>query len=127
LDSRVTAIVVALRIISVSVDLWGEMRQRHPCADCNNIIAAPATMVGMSAPASNPAAPISPAAAPNRENAIRHLGPELAQRGASDGYLDAQREAATKTIREFAEKWMREQGRKLGRPVVVTFTGPDPS
>jgi hypothetical protein len=68
----------------------------------------------------------SPAAAPNRENAIRHIGPELAQRGAGDAYLNAQREAAEKTVREFAQKWMMEQGRKPARPITVTFTGPNP-
>jgi hypothetical protein len=68
----------------------------------------------------------SPAAAPNRENAVRHIGPELAQRGATDAYMNAQRQAAEKTVREFAQKWMLEQGRKPARPIVVTFTGPNP-
>jgi hypothetical protein len=68
----------------------------------------------------------SPATGPNRENAIRHLAPELAQRGASDSYIDAQRQAAQRTVGEFARKWMLQQGRKLDRPVEVTFTGPAP-
>ena len=68
----------------------------------------------------------SPAAAPNRENAIRRIGPELAQRGAADAYLDAQRSAAEKTVREFAQKWMVEQGKKPARPISVQFTGPNP-
>lgn len=68
----------------------------------------------------------SPAAAPNRESAIRSLGPELARRGESDAYIDAQREHATQTVREFARKWMHDQGRNIDRPVQVTFTGPDP-
>ena len=68
----------------------------------------------------------SPAAAPNRENAIRHIGPELAQRGATTAYLDAQQQTAEKTVREFAQKWMMEQGRKPARPITVFFTGPNP-
>ena len=68
----------------------------------------------------------SPAAAPNRENAIRHIGPELASRGAADEYVDAQRANAEKTIREFAQKWMTQQGKKIGRPVTVVFNGPNP-
>lgn len=68
----------------------------------------------------------SPAAAPNRENAIRHIGPELAQRGATAAYLDAQRLTAEKTVREFAQKWMGEQGKKPTRGITVTFTGSNP-
>lgn len=68
----------------------------------------------------------SPAAAPNRENAIRHIGPELAERGATTAYLDAQQRTAEKTVREFAQKWMMEQGRKPARPITVFFTGPNP-
>jgi hypothetical protein len=68
----------------------------------------------------------SPAAAPNRENAVRHLGPELAQRGASSAYLDAQQRNAEQTVREFARKWMLEQGRKSERPIKVVFNGPNP-
>lgn len=68
----------------------------------------------------------SPAAAPNRENAIRHIGPELAQRGSTQPYMDAQRATAEKTVREFAQKWMLQQGRKPARPITVVFTGPNP-
>ncbi|MEJ5989426.1 hypothetical protein WG902_05470 [Ramlibacter sp. PS3R-8] len=68
----------------------------------------------------------SPAAAPHRENAIRHIGAELAQRGTSAAYLDAQQRTAEKTVREFAQKWMMEQGRKPTRPITVLFTGPNP-
>jgi hypothetical protein len=68
----------------------------------------------------------SPAAAPNRENAIRHIGPELAQRGATAAYMDAQQRTAEKTVREFASKWMIEQGKKPARPITVVFTGPNP-
>jgi hypothetical protein len=68
----------------------------------------------------------SPAAAPNRENAIRHIGPQLSERGAAAAYIDAQQRTAEKTVREFAEKWMLQQGRKPARPITVVFTGPNP-
>jgi hypothetical protein len=68
----------------------------------------------------------SPAAAPNRENAIRHIGPELSRRGAAQAYLDAQQQTAQKTVSEFAQKWMIEQGRKPRRPITVVFNGPNP-
>ena len=68
----------------------------------------------------------SPAAAPNRESALRNLGPELAQRGATAAYLEAQRPSAEKTVREFARRWMLEQGRKPDLPIEVRFTAPNP-
>jgi hypothetical protein len=68
----------------------------------------------------------SPAAAPNRENAIRHIGPELAQRGEAATYKDAQQRPAEKTVREFAQKWMIEQGKKPTRRITVLFTGANP-
>ncbi|HEX7892195.1 MAG TPA: hypothetical protein VF522_22790 [Ramlibacter sp.] len=69
---------------------------------------------------------LSPPAAPNREAVIRHLGPELAQRGADPAYLQAQRGNAEKTVQEFARKWMLEQGRQAALPLRVRFQGPDP-
>ena len=68
----------------------------------------------------------SPAVEPNREKALRHLGPELAQRGASPAYLEAQQRNAEETVREFARKWMLEQGRTPTRPIRVVFSGPNP-
>lgn len=68
----------------------------------------------------------SPAAAPNREKALRYLGPELAQRGASSAYLRAQQQSAEQTIQEFARKWMLEQGGKPAKPIQVEFTGASP-
>ena len=69
---------------------------------------------------------ISPAAGPNRDNALRHLGPELAQRGASLPYVNAQHQAAEQTVREFAQKWMTQQGKRIDRPIRVVFDGPNP-
>ncbi|MDH6593387.1 hypothetical protein M2165_003276 [Variovorax sp. TBS-050B] len=70
---------------------------------------------------------LSPAAPANREKALRHLGPELARRGASPAYLAAQRQNAEQTVREFAQQWMREQnGRPIARPIRVEWRGPDP-
>lgn len=69
---------------------------------------------------------MSPAAGPNRDKALRHLGPELARRGASAAYLDAQQRAAEQTVREFAQKWLVEQGGKVERPIEVVFDAPAP-
>ena len=69
---------------------------------------------------------LSPAAPANRENALRHLGPELAQRGSSAAYLDSQQKNAEQTVREFAKKWMLEQGKRTERPIKVVFSGPNP-
>ncbi|HEY0826232.1 MAG TPA: hypothetical protein VGD76_20765 [Ramlibacter sp.] len=69
---------------------------------------------------------LSPPAAPNREAVVRHLGPELARRGAEPAYLQAQRANAQKTVAEFARKWMLEQGAKPSLPVKVTFQAPNP-
>jgi hypothetical protein len=69
---------------------------------------------------------LSPGSAPNRDKALRHLGPELAQRGASPAYIDAQQRNAEQTVREFARKWMLEQGKKTERPITVVFSGPNP-
>lgn len=68
----------------------------------------------------------SPAAAPNREKTLRHLGPELASRGATPAYRDAQQAAAEQTVREFARKWMLEQGGRVERPIRVVFDAPNP-
>jgi hypothetical protein len=69
----------------------------------------------------------SPPAAANRETLIRQLGPELAQRGAQAPYLQAQRPNAEKSVQEFAQKWMLEQGKKASLPIKVTFTAPNPA
>ncbi|MDB5858665.1 MAG: hypothetical protein JWQ76_2354 [Ramlibacter sp.] len=68
----------------------------------------------------------SPPAAANREAVIRHLGPELAQRGSQLPYLEAQRPNAEKTVQEFARKWMIEQGKKASLPIRVAFSAPSP-
>lgn len=70
---------------------------------------------------------LSPPAAPNREAVVRHLGPELARRGAEAAYLQAQRPDAEKTVVEFARKWMLEQGARPALPVRVKFQGPSPA
>lgn len=69
----------------------------------------------------------APAAGANRDKVLRHLGPELARRGASAPYVDAQQRAAESTVQEFAQKWMREQGKALKRPMRVVFNGPNPA
>lgn len=69
----------------------------------------------------------SPAVAPNRDQVLRHLGPELAQRGGGPAYTQALQLQAEQTVREFAQRWMSEQGRKIERPIRVSFDGPNPS
>lgn len=66
----------------------------------------------------------SPPVDGNREQLLRNLGPELASRGRQLEYLRAQREAAAKTVEEFARKWMREQGLKADKPLKVQFEAP---
>jgi hypothetical protein len=66
----------------------------------------------------------SPSVTGNREQLLRHLGPELAARGRQVEYLQAQRDAAAKTVEEFARKWMREQGVRADKPVKVQFGAP---
>lgn len=68
----------------------------------------------------------SPAAAPNRELLLQKLGSELAARGSSSLYLRAQSKAAEATVREFANKWMQADGRKLDRPLTVVIKEPNP-
>jgi hypothetical protein len=70
---------------------------------------------------------LSPPVAPNRDKLLRQLGPELAQRGAGPAYTEAQQLDAERTVREFAQKWMLEQGRKIERPIQIKFNGPNPS
>lgn len=67
----------------------------------------------------------SPAAGPNREAVVRHLGTELARRAGRPEYLAMVQPAAAATVAEFAAKWMREQGEPLRHPVRVRFQ-PDP-
>lgn len=68
----------------------------------------------------------SPAVPPNRENAMRHLGPELGRRGGSLPYIETQQRNAEQTVQEFARKWMLEQGKKPDKPIKVVFSGPNP-
>jgi hypothetical protein len=64
---------------------------------------------------------LSPSEKENRESLLRQLGPELARRATQQHYIDAQRVEARKTVAEFADKWMREQGTQKGLPVRVIF------
>lgn len=68
----------------------------------------------------------SPNARENRETLLRQLGPELGRRAGQHHYLQAQREDARKTVSEFAQKWVSEQGdgkRLQGRQIKVLFKG----
>ena len=64
---------------------------------------------------------LSPSKAHNREVLLRELQPELARRALLPQYADAQREQARKTVAEFAQKWMREQGSAKAPAVKVRF------
>lgn len=66
----------------------------------------------------------SPSVTANREELLKHLGPELVSRGRQIEYMQAQRAAAAKTVEEFARKWMREQGLKADKPLKVEFGAP---
>lgn len=66
----------------------------------------------------------SPRKGEHREAVIRSLGSEFDRRAIQKTYLDAQREDARKTIAEFAQKWMLEQGvaaNLRGYPIRVNF------
>jgi hypothetical protein len=64
---------------------------------------------------------MAPPAAANQALLLKNLGPELAQRAQRIEYLQQQMPAAEKTVREFAEKWMKEQRTEPTRPVRVEF------
>lgn len=64
---------------------------------------------------------LAPGAAANQAMLLKNLGPELAQRAQRIEYLQQQMPAAEKTVREFAEKWMKEQRTEPTRPVRVEF------
>ncbi|MBU1358662.1 MAG: hypothetical protein KKC85_14690 [Gammaproteobacteria bacterium] len=64
---------------------------------------------------------LAPSAAANQANLLKNLGPELAQRAQRVDYLQQQMPAAEKTVKEFAEKWMKEQLKSPARPVRVEF------
>jgi hypothetical protein len=51
----------------------------------------------------------SPDATQNQISLLKQLGPELARRAVRPDYASAQRDAARKTVAEFARKWMAEQ------------------
>ncbi len=62
---------------------------------------------------------------PNRElnvqSTLRQLGPELERRATLPQYLELQQPHAAKTIVEFAQKWMREQGKPAPKNIRVVF------
>jgi hypothetical protein len=64
---------------------------------------------------------LSPPVGPNRELLLKNIGPELARRGDSQPYLQAQKPMAEKTVAEFARTWMLEQGKGSDARIAVTF------
>ena len=63
----------------------------------------------------------SPGAELNVKSTLRQLGPELERRATLPAYLQMQEPSAAKTIEEFAQKWMREQGSGPTAKVRVVF------
>jgi hypothetical protein len=57
----------------------------------------------------------------NVQSTLRQLGPELERRSTQPHYLKMQEPHAAKTVTEFAQKWMHEQGKALQAPIRVTF------
>lgn len=64
---------------------------------------------------------LSPPASGNTEALIRHLGRETERRANQDHYVAMQREQASRTVAEFARKWMGEQMKPTQHPVKVIF------
>lgn len=64
---------------------------------------------------------LSPAAGPNREAVVRHLGAELARRAQRPEYKQLARDSAAATVAEFARKWMAEQIEPPRHPIRVRF------
>jgi len=69
---------------------------------------------------------LSPAAGPNREAVVRHLGDELARRAERADYKRLSEQVAAATVAEFARKWMGEQMEPATVPIRVTFGAPAP-
>lgn len=64
---------------------------------------------------------IAPSVLANREVLLKNLGPELAQRAQKPQYLNLQLGHAEATVKEFAERWIREQGGPTQSPIRVEF------
>jgi hypothetical protein len=63
----------------------------------------------------------SPSQRGNEQSLMRQLGPELDHRAGQDAYLGSVQAEASKTVTEFADKWMKDQGKQLQFPVKVIF------
>jgi hypothetical protein len=70
---------------------------------------------------------LSPAAGPNREAVVRHLGSELSSRAQRTENRKLAEQSAALTVAEFAGRWMREQQQPLQHPIRVTFKEPPAS
>lgn len=63
----------------------------------------------------------SPTVRSNEKALMRQLGSELDKRAGQDSYLRNVQPEAARTVQEFAQKWMRQQGRSEKTPVTVQF------
>jgi hypothetical protein len=70
---------------------------------------------------------LSPAAGPNREAVVRHLGSELSSRAQRAENKRLAEQSAALTVAEFARRWMTEQMQPPQHPIRVTFKEPPAS
>jgi hypothetical protein len=70
---------------------------------------------------------LSPAAGPNREAVVRHLGSELSTRAQRAENKRLAEQSAALTVAEFARRWMGEQMQPPQHPIHVTFKEPPAS
>lgn len=71
---------------------------------------------------------LAPNAAQNRVSLLTHFGGEIDRRALQSTYIHAQREAARKTVGEFARKWMIEQGKgTMAATLAITVVFPGES
>lgn len=70
---------------------------------------------------------LSPAAGPNREAVVQHLGSELASRAQRAENKRFAEQSAALTVAEFARRWMGEQMQPPQHPIRVTFQEPAPT
>ena len=64
---------------------------------------------------------LSPGQDLNVQSTLRQLGPELERRATLPAYLLMQEPHAARTVAEFAQKWMKEQGKATTAKVRVVF------
>jgi hypothetical protein len=64
---------------------------------------------------------LTPPSRSNEQTLIRELGAELGRRSGQEGYLALAQPHASKTVEEFARRWMKEQKLSSDKPIEVRF------